>query len=213
MALNFPASPAPGEIFTSEGATFIWNGTVWMAQAPAVIPWATPEEARAGLRGDVVMSPALVQARSGMQEIEATGLLNLGFDQVPLEANHLDLIFTSVGFVANGFVRFAFTGATIVVQSSRVLMGSVYSAPTLEDNAENFLLETATNAQAAIGLVQMARSERGGRWGVSGSFRRAATTMSMVTGTINVTGGVDGTPRVFSGSAFTQGRVSCRWSV
>lgn len=62
MALNFPASPAPGEVFTSEGATFIWNGTVWMAQAPAVIPWATPAEAIAGTRGDVAISPLTLAA-------------------------------------------------------------------------------------------------------------------------------------------------------
>lgn len=80
MALNFPVTPAPGEIFTAEGATFIWNGTVWMAQAPAVMPWATPEEARAMTRGDVVMSPLTTKAASRLKAwlaFDGTGNANI----------------------------------------------------------------------------------------------------------------------------------------
>lgn len=66
MALNFPANPTPGQVFTAEGATFIWNGTVWVAASPPVIPWASPEEAMAGERADVVMSPLTTKATLGL---------------------------------------------------------------------------------------------------------------------------------------------------
>lgn len=57
MALNFPNSPAPGEVFTAEGATFVWNGTVWNT-VPSVLPFASNADALTGLRTDVIMSPA-----------------------------------------------------------------------------------------------------------------------------------------------------------
>lgn len=56
MALNFPANPSPGQVFTAEGSTFIWSGTVWRTVPPS-IPFATGQEAADGVRDDVVMSP------------------------------------------------------------------------------------------------------------------------------------------------------------
>ena len=56
MALNFPTSPAPGAIFTAEGRTFVWNGTVWVMQA-LQLPWATAAEAAAGVAANRVLSP------------------------------------------------------------------------------------------------------------------------------------------------------------
>jgi hypothetical protein len=61
MSLNFPAFPARGERFTDEGRTFIWNGAVWLLQ-PESIPWATLEEALAGVSADTIMSPATMRA-------------------------------------------------------------------------------------------------------------------------------------------------------
>jgi hypothetical protein len=56
MSLNFPASPTPGQRFTSEGVTFIWTGTVWVVP-PSGLILATEAEARAGAVNDRAMTP------------------------------------------------------------------------------------------------------------------------------------------------------------
>jgi hypothetical protein len=56
MSLNFPSSPAPGDIFTAEGATFIWTGTVWVVP-PSGLIFATEAEARGGVVADRAMTP------------------------------------------------------------------------------------------------------------------------------------------------------------
>ena len=66
MSLNFPPSPSAGDAFTAEGRTFVWNGSLWLMQAED-IPWATLEQALAGLSADTIMSPATMRAA-----IEAT---------------------------------------------------------------------------------------------------------------------------------------------
>jgi hypothetical protein len=57
MALNFPSSPVLGEVFQAEGATFVWNGALWVVLGPTSATFATKAEAIAGLRGDVMLSP------------------------------------------------------------------------------------------------------------------------------------------------------------
>jgi hypothetical protein len=65
MSLNFPSSPTPGQTYTAEGVTFVWNGTVWAAP-PAGLIFATQAEAEAGSLWDRAMSPL-----SGAQAIAA----------------------------------------------------------------------------------------------------------------------------------------------
>lgn len=63
MSLNFPASPAPGQVYQAEGATFIWNGTVWTAQgANDPFPWASNADGVQGTRRDVFLTPASAKA-------------------------------------------------------------------------------------------------------------------------------------------------------
>lgn len=61
MSLNFPANPTTNERFTSEGRTFVWNGSLWLMEAED-IPWATLEQALAGTSADTFMSPATMRA-------------------------------------------------------------------------------------------------------------------------------------------------------
>lgn len=61
MSLNFPSSPAAGDTLTAEGRTFIWTGAVWILQAED-IPWASLEEALAGVSMDTFMSPTTMKA-------------------------------------------------------------------------------------------------------------------------------------------------------
>ena len=56
MSLNFPATPAPGDTFTSEGVTFVWTGTVWVIP-PAGLRFATEAEAREGAISNRGMTP------------------------------------------------------------------------------------------------------------------------------------------------------------
>lgn len=61
MSLNFPSSPAAGDTLTAEGRTFIWTGAVWILQAED-IPWASLEEALAGVSMYTFMSPTTMKA-------------------------------------------------------------------------------------------------------------------------------------------------------
>jgi hypothetical protein len=61
VSLNFPASPIQGQVFTAQGATFVFNGGTWMILAGNLFPFATQAEALAGTRRDVAMSPLRLQ--------------------------------------------------------------------------------------------------------------------------------------------------------
>lgn len=61
MSLNFPASPAPGEVFTSGGVTFVWNGEVW-ATPGTLFPWAEAADGVAGSEIGLVMTPEALDA-------------------------------------------------------------------------------------------------------------------------------------------------------
>jgi len=61
MAINFPSTPAVGQEFTSDGSTFIWNGSVWIMKGVAVI-FASEAEALAGIATDLAMSPLTTKA-------------------------------------------------------------------------------------------------------------------------------------------------------
>ena len=57
MALNFPSAPLVGQVYQAEGATFVWNGTLWVVLGPSSATFASKAEAEAGLRDDVFLSP------------------------------------------------------------------------------------------------------------------------------------------------------------
>lgn len=61
VALDFPSAPGVGEVWEEEGATFIWNGTAWIMQAPS-FRWATIAEAVQGVLQNAVMSPKTLKA-------------------------------------------------------------------------------------------------------------------------------------------------------
>ena len=61
MTLNFPPSPVPGEVFTAEGASFVWNGTVW-ATPGSPFPWARAADGAAGSEIGLVMTPEALDA-------------------------------------------------------------------------------------------------------------------------------------------------------
>jgi hypothetical protein len=57
LALNFPSSPAVGQVYSAEGADFVWSGAVWAPLDGSNFPFATQAEALAGTRTDRAMSP------------------------------------------------------------------------------------------------------------------------------------------------------------
>lgn len=57
MALNFPSAPVLGQVYQAEGATFVWNGTLWVVLSAESATFATKGEAEAGLRDDRFLSP------------------------------------------------------------------------------------------------------------------------------------------------------------
>jgi hypothetical protein len=57
MALNFPSAPVVGQVYSAEGADFVWNGALWVVLAPENVTFATGPEVAAGVRNDVVLSP------------------------------------------------------------------------------------------------------------------------------------------------------------
>lgn len=61
MSLNFPAAPTLNQRYTSEGRTFLWDGSLWLMEAED-IPWASLEQALAGVSADTFMSPAAMRA-------------------------------------------------------------------------------------------------------------------------------------------------------
>ena len=61
MSLDFPSAPVANQRYIAEGRTFLWNGSVWILEAES-IPWATLDEALAGLATNKVMSPAAMKA-------------------------------------------------------------------------------------------------------------------------------------------------------
>jgi hypothetical protein len=61
VALNFPSSPIVGQVFSAEGADFVWSGAVWVPLDGSNFPYATQAEALAGTRTDRAMSPLTTQ--------------------------------------------------------------------------------------------------------------------------------------------------------
>jgi len=62
MAINFPSAPVPGQVYQAEGATFVWNGSLWVVMDASNIVYATEAEAIAGVRDDVATSPFTTKA-------------------------------------------------------------------------------------------------------------------------------------------------------
>ena len=84
MALNFPSSPTLNQVYTAEGVTFVWNGSLWVVLNP--FPWATNAEALAGVNTDRPMTPAATKA---------------ALDAIPAGAAQVFGVPTSVGRAQN----------------------------------------------------------------------------------------------------------------
>lgn len=56
MSLNFPSSPTPGQVYTSEGISFIFDGGVW-ALLTRPFPWADADDGVAADRSDLISTP------------------------------------------------------------------------------------------------------------------------------------------------------------
>lgn len=120
MALNFPSNPTVGQVFQAEGASFVWTGTLWAVLNPATFPWATKDEAIAGVRGDAVMSPFTTKAAIDAKTAQIT-------DQL-LKARRKRLITPAVDPAAAGgeavcFAWAIFVGSPVSIQSQRGVSG------------------------------------------------------------------------------------------
>lgn len=69
MALNFPAAPVSGQVYTAEGVDFVWNGALWVLMSAANFPWATAAEAIAGARNNAALSPATFAATDNLEPV------------------------------------------------------------------------------------------------------------------------------------------------
>jgi hypothetical protein len=77
LALNFPSSPAVGQVYSAEGADFVWSGAVWVPLDGSNFPYATQAEALAGTRTDRAMSPLTTEqaiAARNFQPSEGYGI-------------------------------------------------------------------------------------------------------------------------------------------
>jgi hypothetical protein len=218
-----PLAPEPGQLWFKPSAPvglYVWyddgDSSQWVqAGGGALPPFASTAEARAGAITDKVMSPALVQARVGQQAIDAAGKLNLTFDEVPNEANEINLLLNGVAVSAGSVMSFDFSGApTARAFSGRNLMAGAYSPPVGDDDNALFVLDSnTTNAQGYAGCVRLVRDARGGSWYVSGSLRRATSSMLVYSGVFNMRGEQNALLRLNSTIAFTGGSARVRWRI
>lgn len=189
------------------------DGLISALPAPPTVPaFATTAEALTGIVTDKVMSPALVQARSGaMVTPSLVGLTSVTLSDIPPEANEIDLTFDymgpdvittlitvrpnnlNVGYVSNQ-MRVVSTGT---VTQSEATTGFVVDMPAATDNL--------------TGILRLTRGFGATRWVADGRFRIASTKVVNITGTLivdNITSVVIG-----SSAAFVKGLVSLRWRI
>jgi microcystin-dependent protein len=176
---------------------------------------ATEAEARAGISNEKLMTPAMVQARSGAQFLALTGQTSATFDQVPNEANEIDLIINGLNYPANAAVRLDWSGAAAArAWSTRIRHDAgAYIPPGGDDNNTVFVLDTAATIQGLSGLVKMTRDQRGGTWAIGGSLRRSTTAMLVYSGVFNMLGEQTAFLRLSSTIAMTAGGATVRWRI
>jgi hypothetical protein len=174
--------------------------------------FASLAEARAGVRPDAVMSPALVQARSGIDGPRAMTGTQVTFDQVPQEANEYDIIL-NLNYPANAQATFDFAGMT---PAGHFWSRSVNNAAWAGGSDDiSTLLDTDTATRGITGSIRMVRDEPGARWVYAGTFRTAPTRVIELTGTVQLQGALAIFPRLncLAGGGFTGGFSSIRWRI
>jgi hypothetical protein len=180
--------------------------------------FASLAEARAGIRPDAVMSPALVQARQGVQALTMAGKTAVVFDQVPLETSELELTFSGINLPANAFLTFDWFDLPLSrAFSVRAFhTNGAVSGVGGEDNHPNFTLESNSVAGFPTGVIRLLWDEAGS-WIVSGTMRRSPNVQASFSGSYTGAGGVkprqlrlNSTAAILSGSP---GNVALRWRI
>jgi hypothetical protein len=216
-----PTSPAQGQLWfktTAPVGLFVWyqdiNSSQWVQIGGGGPAFATTAEARAGSRNDVVMSPALVQARSGVQVLDSAGQTALTFNQVPNEANEIDLALNGLNYNSGRIVFLDFAGAPGArAWSTRVRSGATYTPPTGDDDNSRFVLDLAPALSWASGLIKLSRNVQGGSWFIDGSLRFAVSHVMHYTGVFTLYGTTVAQLRINSDGPFIGGWAHARWRI
>jgi hypothetical protein len=165
-----PSAPAAGDIWMTSADLFARINGVTETLTKR---YATQAEARAGAVSDKLMSPALVEARSGVQTIQWTTQA-ITFNALPPEATEAILQY-SVNLASGVTVDFSRPDdlvSTIVASSQ--LFGASYSPPTSTNAIEAPVL-TTTTAATLLGVFRLSRNENGGQWLMTGEHRYGGT--------------------------------------
>jgi microcystin-dependent protein len=176
---------------------------------------ATPEQARAGTSPDTLMTPALVQARQGRQQIVVTGQGFAPFNQIPNEATEIDVILNGVNFAANAGLFFDFEGgANARAFSTRsAFQGATVVNTVGDDNLTVFNLDFNNAITGVAGCLRLVRDGPGGAWGVSGTLRRASNFLLSYAGIFGMNGDVTARFRLGSQAAMIGGLATAVWRV
>jgi hypothetical protein len=183
-----------------------------VAAIPPGPAFASTAEAVAGVATDKMMSPALVQARSGIDGPRTMTGTQVTFDQVPVEANEYDIIL-NLNYPANAQATFDFAGMT---PAGHFWSRSVNNAAWAGGSDDiSTLLDTDTSTRGITGSIRMVRDIPGSRWVYAGTFRSAATRVIQITGTVQLQGALAIFPRLncLAGGGFTGGLSSIRWRI
>lgn len=182
---------------------------------PTVPAFATTAEARAGVVTDKVMSPALVQARSGRQLIAVAGQGFVPFNQIPNEATEIDVILNGVTFVANAGLFFDFEGAPNgrAFSTRSAFLGATVVNTVGDDNLTVFNLDFNNAITGLAGMLHLVRDNPGGTWGVSGTLRRASNFLLSYGGVFNMNGDLNARLRLGSQAALTSGVATAVWRI
>jgi hypothetical protein len=183
-----------------------------IAAIPPGPAFASTAEAVAGVATDKMMSPALVQARSGIDGPRTMTGTQVTFDQVPVEANEYDIIL-NLNYPANAQATFDFAGMT---PAGHFWSRSVNNAAWAGGSDDiSTLLDTDTSTRGITGSIRMVRDIPGSRWVYAGTFRSAATRVIQITGTVQLQGALAIFPRLncLAGGGFTGGLSSIRWRI
>lgn len=180
---------------------------------PPEFAFATPEQARAGVSADTLMSPALVQARSGVQTLALTGT-SVTFDQVPPEANEISLLL-QMNYPANGVVTFDFSGAPLATFNwSRQLQAGAYAPPIGASAVASAEIDTDTQARGLTGMIHMVRDFIGGTWRAGGNYRRNPTQLITFHGSFFMNNELTALPRLnCNAGGFVGGSAAARWRI
>ena len=181
-----------------------------------VTRFATEAESRAGLLADVIMSPALVQARSGIiQSGSLIGLQLFDFD-IPDETTEFELLPNFCGpNVANANFGVRINGLTTGYISHQTRFANNASPVALEAT-NGFLVGLPAASDNVMGAIRFIK-EAEGTWFANGGLRINGTTQVLLTGRVANAGPTDfvrivansGTGNNFQAT----GGCSVRWKI